>query len=213
MAGEGEVRFRIVRADDKPATNPENDPFVFGLQDAKNQGVNVRIIDAEDVLTTSIFDAHPDFLLISMALPDQLDDVAAIVHSVNELPNGINQRIIVGGYAVKADLVQSIRHGQACVSSRNFDYFQLNLLPRLPSRFHDLNARLLLNPAPVRRLGRFVLAAVIGTNIWMGIAVAIDSVDRLGLVGLAQQAELSAVACWLIYVAVRTARTPTRNQT
>ena len=74
----------------------------------KNQGVNVRIIDAEDVLTTSIFDAHPDFLLISMALPEQLNDVAAIVHSVNELPNGINQRIIVGGYAVKADLVSSI---------------------------------------------------------------------------------------------------------
>ena len=32
---EGEVRFRLIRADDAPATNPEGDTFVFGLQDAK----------------------------------------------------------------------------------------------------------------------------------------------------------------------------------
>jgi hypothetical protein len=30
-----EVRFRLIRADDLPATNPENDAFVFGLQDTK----------------------------------------------------------------------------------------------------------------------------------------------------------------------------------
>jgi hypothetical protein len=30
-----EVRFRLVRADDVPATNPENDAFVFGLQDTR----------------------------------------------------------------------------------------------------------------------------------------------------------------------------------
>ena len=35
MAGEGEVRFRLVRADDRPATNPERDAFHFGLQDTK----------------------------------------------------------------------------------------------------------------------------------------------------------------------------------
>jgi len=73
-----------------------------------NQGVEVRIVDAPDVLTTSIFDAQPAFLLISMALPEQLHGVAAIVQSVNELPMGVSQRIIVGGYAVKANLVSSI---------------------------------------------------------------------------------------------------------
>ena len=30
-----EVRFRLLRADDRPATNPEGDAFPFGLQDAK----------------------------------------------------------------------------------------------------------------------------------------------------------------------------------
>ena len=35
MAGEGAVRFQLIRADDRPATNPENDPYEFGLQDAK----------------------------------------------------------------------------------------------------------------------------------------------------------------------------------
>jgi B12 binding domain len=74
----------------------------------RNQRVKVRMTDAQDVLATSIFDAQPDFLLISMALPEQLNDVSAIVHSVNELPTGVSQRIIVGGYAVKASLVPSI---------------------------------------------------------------------------------------------------------
>lgn len=32
-----EVRFRLIRADDVPATNPEKDAFVFGLQDTKEQ--------------------------------------------------------------------------------------------------------------------------------------------------------------------------------
>ena len=32
-----EVRFRLIRADDLPATNPENDAFVFGLQDTNNR--------------------------------------------------------------------------------------------------------------------------------------------------------------------------------
>lgn len=32
---EGRVRFRLLRADDRPATNPEHDPYEFGLQDAK----------------------------------------------------------------------------------------------------------------------------------------------------------------------------------
>jgi hypothetical protein len=35
LAAEGEVRFRLLRADDTPATNPDGDAFVFGLQDTK----------------------------------------------------------------------------------------------------------------------------------------------------------------------------------
>ena len=35
MPDAGEVRLRLVRADDRPPTNPENDPFEFGLQDVK----------------------------------------------------------------------------------------------------------------------------------------------------------------------------------
>ena len=31
------VRFRLIRADDVPATNPEGDVFVFGLQDPKGR--------------------------------------------------------------------------------------------------------------------------------------------------------------------------------
>jgi len=37
VAEEGIVRFRLVRADDVPATNPEGDAFAFGLQDTKDQ--------------------------------------------------------------------------------------------------------------------------------------------------------------------------------
>ncbi len=35
MSGEDQVCFRLIRADDTPATNPEGDAFVFGLQDTK----------------------------------------------------------------------------------------------------------------------------------------------------------------------------------
>jgi hypothetical protein len=62
-------------------------------------------------------------------------------------------------------------------------------------------------PAPVRRIGRFMLAALIGTAISTGVAILIDRADHVGLVGVAQRAELAAFAGWLIYVALRTART------
>jgi hypothetical protein len=61
-------------------------------------------------------------------------------------------------------------------------------------------------PAPVRRIGLFMLAAVVGTAIWTGIAIIIDSADVAGMIGIAQRAELTAFADWLIYVALRTAR-------
>ena len=37
MPAEGEVRLRLIRADDRPATNPAGEAFEFGLQDAKQQ--------------------------------------------------------------------------------------------------------------------------------------------------------------------------------
>jgi hypothetical protein len=58
----------------------------------------------------------------------------------------------------------------------------------------------------VRRLGVFMLAALTVTAISTGIAIIIDSADHIGVVGIAQRAELTAFAGWLIYVAVRTAR-------
>jgi len=39
---DGEVRMRLIRADDAPATNALNEPFAFGLQDVKQQVVPGR---------------------------------------------------------------------------------------------------------------------------------------------------------------------------
>jgi hypothetical protein len=65
--------------------------------------------------------------------------------------------------------------------------------------------------APAPRIGRLVLAALIATSIWMGLAVAVDSADHLGQVGISQRAFLTATACWLMYVGLRTARAPTES--
>jgi hypothetical protein len=35
VAAASEVRLRLIRADDRPSTNPEGDAFEFGLQDTK----------------------------------------------------------------------------------------------------------------------------------------------------------------------------------
>jgi hypothetical protein len=65
-------------------------------------------------------------------------------------------------------------------------------------------------PASVRRVGRYMLAAVMTTQIWTGIDFAIDRGNASsGQVGLAEQAELIATTGWLIYVALRTAYAPT----
>jgi hypothetical protein len=64
-------------------------------------------------------------------------------------------------------------------------------------------------PAPIRRVGRYMVGVVIGTQIWTGIAFAIDPHGKSGQIGIAQQASLIAMAGWLIYVALRTAYTPT----
>lgn len=61
-------------------------------------------------------------------------------------------------------------------------------------------------PGRWRQVGLFLLAALIGTSLWTVAAVAIDSVDGAGEVGIAQRFQLAAIAGWLIFVAVRTAR-------
>jgi hypothetical protein len=66
-------------------------------------------------------------------------------------------------------------------------------------------------PGRVPRVGRLVLAALIATSIWMGFAVAVDSADHSGQVGVSQRAFLTATACWLIYVGLRTTRAPTES--
>jgi hypothetical protein len=60
-------------------------------------------------------------------------------------------------------------------------------------------------PAPVRRLGRVVLAALSAATVGTVIAVAIDDSGRDGDVGTAQRAQLLAVAGWLTYIALRSA--------
>lgn len=66
-------------------------------------------------------------------------------------------------------------------------------------------------PAAIRRVGVFMLAALIGTAVMTGVAILLDGTDDVGVIGIAQRAELAAFAGWLIYVALRTARTRTRT--
>lgn len=58
---------------------------------------------------------------------------------------------------------------------------------------------------PGRRVGLFLLAALIATSVWTTVAVAIDSATGIGAaeVGIAQRVQLIAIAGWLIFVAVR----------
>lgn len=65
-------------------------------------------------------------------------------------------------------------------------------------------------PRSVRRLGQLVLAALIGASLWTVVAVVLDSTGRSGEVGIAQRAQLSAVAGWLIYLAMRSTASPRR---
>jgi hypothetical protein len=51
---------------------------------------------------------RPKYLLISMALTEQRDRVADIAKSVQTLPQDVRPKIVVGGYPVKAGLINSI---------------------------------------------------------------------------------------------------------
>jgi hypothetical protein len=46
LANEDWVRFRLIRANDAPATNPEGDSFLFGLQDT-NGAIDPGALDAD----------------------------------------------------------------------------------------------------------------------------------------------------------------------
>ena len=77
----------------------------------EGQGANVQIIDGDadlDAFMDRIAAERPKCILISMALSDQRDHVAAIAQGVQALPRDVRPRVIVGGYPVKAGLIQSI---------------------------------------------------------------------------------------------------------
>ena len=77
----------------------------------ESRGVTVRVIDdgVDNVrLMQNIAAERPDCLLISMALTEQLNDVAAIGVAAQALPRELRPKIIVGGYPVKAGLITSI---------------------------------------------------------------------------------------------------------
>jgi len=64
-------------------------------------------LNVEDVIGM-IRKVHPGFVLISMALAEQVPGIVAIVERVAELPNLVRPKIIVGGYAVKLGLISAI---------------------------------------------------------------------------------------------------------
>lgn len=77
----------------------------------KNRGMDVRMIESDvdqNKLLRSITAERPKYLLISMALTEQQDSVAAVAKAVQTLPDGMRPKIIVGGYPVKAGLIGSI---------------------------------------------------------------------------------------------------------
>jgi hypothetical protein len=59
-------------------------------------------------LARNISEIAPKRLLISMALPEQLDGVAAISALVGRLPKTVRPSVLVGGYAIKAGFVTFI---------------------------------------------------------------------------------------------------------
>jgi hypothetical protein len=59
-------------------------------------------------LARNISEIAPKRLLISMALPEQLDGVAAISALVGRLPKAVRPSVLVGGYAIKAGFVAFI---------------------------------------------------------------------------------------------------------
>jgi methanogenic corrinoid protein MtbC1 len=77
-----------------------------------SQGMRVRIVDGEagiDALLQDIAREQPKFLLISVSLREQRAEVAEVARRVAALPAAHRPKVIVGGYAVKAGLMRSLR--------------------------------------------------------------------------------------------------------
>jgi len=74
-------------------------------------GTKVRMVEDDmdrDRFMRSITAERPKYLLISMAVTDQRDAVAGIARAVEALPQDIRPKTIVGGYPIKAGLIDSI---------------------------------------------------------------------------------------------------------
>jgi methanogenic corrinoid protein MtbC1 len=77
----------------------------------ESRGARVRIIDDEpdnSSLMQQVAAERAEYLLISMALTEQRDLVAAICDAVQALPLAVRPKVIVGGYPVKAGLIEPI---------------------------------------------------------------------------------------------------------
>jgi methanogenic corrinoid protein MtbC1 len=77
----------------------------------EHRDASVRVLEHDldqDTLLRDIAAARPRYLLISMALIDQSDAVAAIAAAVQALPEEIRPKTVVGGYPVKTGLVRAI---------------------------------------------------------------------------------------------------------
>ncbi|MBR0871037.1 cobalamin-dependent protein [Bradyrhizobium tropiciagri] len=77
----------------------------------KGRGARVRIVDGDldhARLLHSIAAERPDYLLISMAVIEQRDRVVEICGAAQALPQDVRPKIVVGGYPVKAGLIESI---------------------------------------------------------------------------------------------------------
>lgn len=77
----------------------------------QNQGWPTRHVDeftVLDVLSEPSIAGEPKTLLVSIALPEQCDAVAALVERVQALPASSRPGIVLGGYAVKTGRVRPI---------------------------------------------------------------------------------------------------------
>ena len=76
-----------------------------------NLGLKTRIVNERaglDDLVRDLAVSRPRFLLISMALLEQRDYVAAVAERIQALPEAPRPKVLVGGYPVKIGVVQSI---------------------------------------------------------------------------------------------------------
>jgi hypothetical protein len=76
-----------------------------------SRGASVQVVDdyvSFGDLLQNIATKRPGHLLLSMAVTEQCDRVAEIAEAVQTLPPSLRPRIVVGGYPVKAGLIDAI---------------------------------------------------------------------------------------------------------